>query len=1405
MANFESYSWASDSTGKRPSLPRRKSVFAGVATFLLLFTLTSAFIYQRYLLVKAEQKEDALEFANKVKTNLNESVTNSLAAAKMLASFLAFNNDIERFDSIVGQFVGSTNFFESAQIFRDSILKYEFPHAVAELPSQNINNLSPASRISALNARKLNRSFFVCPLVLADGVKGMASYHPVFKDTGFWGYVGVVSNLNTVLFNSGIDSGGRSGYFFNITVTNKRTGIESVIMHSDRPLSYAQEVNLDVPNGHWHISVVPGSRYMGAADLWILFGLAAILSALGGILIYNIVQRPQWLNFLVKQRTKQLIENEENYRTLFEKNPLPLWIYDKESLHFLEVNEAAREFYGYSEGEFKVMTLLDIRAPEDADKFRKQVNRNSGTDLREAGIWTHFKKNREQVRVFIFSRNIQYRGGEAKLVLLLDVSEKVKVEQELKRSEEKYRMLINQASDGIILYSFDGRIQSFNYAACELSGYSEEEFSRINLHQLFIGNKPVPEKGEDHPLEQGRGTTIYRWLKRKDGAELIVELNARLLDDGKILAIIRDITEREEMLSQLKASEEKFATAFHSSAMIFSIVDDEGRIIDANDAYRKLLELKEDVIGKTSLEAGLLRHTSPEIRQTHFQNIRNLLDKNGRIEKYELHLKDSYENNKIIFLSMEPISLGGKRHWFMSAVDVTSDKLREEQIEAFNERFSLIAAATKEVIWDHDFISNKTWGNNKLYEMYGYDPGEGIEINLESFTSHLHPDDKMGVIKRMYESIESKKGHVTEFFRFRMPDGSYRRFHDRAILKYDENGQAIRIMGSMQDITDEENIKNLLVKEKEISDSIINSLPGIFYLVGSDYRFIRWNKNFETITGYSAAELASLRPINLVPEKYHEGVRHIMDKSMKGAYQQIEVELLCKDGSLIPYFFNGQPIFYENQNCVMGIGLDQSEQQRSQQKIVESEKRYRELIEQASDAIIITTVDGNYVEVNSSACKLLGYSKEEFLSMNASKVVTTVTNITELRNKIENIRDTGESVINEVLLRRKDGTLVPVETHSKRLPGGGLIAFVRDLSERKKADKQIRESEERYRSLVENATEALLLYDIESQVFVNVSESACRLFKLTAEALLNSGFKGISPEFQKDASSEEIFEEKLQMALAGDKVNYEWNYLDSNGKNIPCETWLVRLPGPRVLIRASIQDISERKKYERELKSTSQKLRELYNALQNVREEERKHIAREIHDELGQQLTGLKMDMYSIYRGINADDSGVREKLQDILKLIDQTMGSVRKIAMELRPSILDDLGLLAALEWQAEEFEKRSLMKVNFRSAVGDIRIQPDTATALFRVFQELLTNVGRHSEASEVNVDVNIEGSDLFLKVDDNGIGFEPERVEVKRTLGLTGIKERINLIHGTYSILSGLGKGTRVIVSVPLLEKI
>jgi signal transduction histidine kinase len=232
-----------------------------------------------------------------------------------------------------------------------------------------------------------------------------------------------------------------------------------------------------------------------------------------------------------------------------------------------------------------------------------------------------------------------------------------------------------------------------------------------------------------------------------------------------------------------------------------------------------------------------------------------------------------------------------------------------------------------------------------------------------------------------------------------------------------------------------------------------------------------------------------------------------------------------------------------------------------------------------------------------------------------------------------------------------------------------------------------------------------------------------------------------------------------------------------------------------------IKDITERKQADEEIMKSQEQLRALAARLQSIREEERTSIAREIHDELGQALTGLKMDLSWLENKLPKKENSLIKKTQSMLNLIDSTIQTVRRVSTELRPGILDDLGLIAALEWQAQEFQDRTGIKCEFNSSLEEVELDRDRSTGVFRIFQETLTNVARHSNATQVNIRAEESIRNLILRVKDNGRGITKGEISDKKSLGLLGMRERAHIFGGEVEITGGAGKGTSVTVKIPI----
>ena len=221
---------------------------------------------------------------------------------------------------------------------------------------------------------------------------------------------------------------------------------------------------------------------------------------------------------------------------------------------------------------------------------------------------------------------------------------------------------------------------------------------------------------------------------------------------------------------------------------------------------------------------------------------------------------------------------------------------------------------------------------------------------------------------------------------------------------------------------------------------------------------------------------------------------------------------------------------------------------------------------------------------------------------------------------------------------------------------------------------------------------------------------------------------------------------------------------------------------------------------EDELVRSYQQVRKLASHLQDVREEERASMAREIHDELGQQLTALKLDIAWLSLKLKGGENDVIEKVSAMEKLLSTALITVKKIATELHPALLDKLGFVEAIKWQSREFEKRTGIKMALSLPQGLLDIPGKTSIALFRIFQECLTNISRHSQAANVSCVLRKNGDELSLTVTDDGKGFDVSAIEQMQSLGLLGMKERTVMIGGKYEVFSEPGKGTRVAVVLP-----
>jgi PAS domain S-box-containing protein len=463
----------------------------------------------------------------------------------------------------------------------------------------------------------------------------------------------------------------------------------------------------------------------------------------------------------------------------------------------------------------------------------------------------------------------------------------------------------------------------------------------------------------------------------------------------------------------------------------------------------------------------------------------------------------------------------------------------------------------------------------------------------------------------------------------------------------------------------------------------------------------------------------------------------------------------------------------------------------------ETDEKYRVLVEEAAEGIFILDSNGNYLEVNPSGVELTGYTPEELCRMNVKDLVTAESQLENPIRTPDPDPDKAEPLYAQRTLRRKDGRIIQAEVSARRLRNGTVMSVIRDVTERREAEEELHRSEKKYRFLFYDNPLPMWMFSRQDFRFISVNDAAIAQYGFSREEFLSMTIFDIRPEQDREALAATILNPERGIRHSG-----VWQHRRKDGSLLYAEiiSHDTRFEEQEVRLVLAI-DVTAKRKAEQLLQKAYEDSRRLAAHLEHVREEERLHIAREIHDELGQQLTALKMDISWLARKFDDADGAVREKFAELMVMADSTVQTVRRISSDLRPGMLEDLGLTATLEWYNEGVARRTDLAIDFQARGEEPVLPPLVAVTLYRIYQESITNVIRHAGASRVEVQLYYGEDALTLSVSDNGNGFDLQEAEQRRTLGLLGLRERVTLIRGTLTLDSAPGKGTLLHVQVPL----
>jgi len=666
------------------------------------------------------------------------------------------------------------------------------------------------------------------------------------------------------------------------------------------------------------------------------------------------------------------------------------------------------------------------------------------------------------------------------------------------------------------------------------------------------------------------------------------------------------------------------------------------------------------------------------------------------------------------------------------------------------------------------------------------------ELRSMNFSQLEHPED----LTRMTENLRALlAGEIPDFViekRFIRKNGETVWVQNSVSTIRDQAGRPVRIVRLTQDINERVRLHHAHEESESRFRLFMSNLPDYAWIKTSDGRYVFMNNRLESVLPSHRNDWSGRTDQDFWPSEIAVEYRKNDQSVLENRRQLQTLESWEYLGEHRDLLVNKFPIFDEHGEAVMvgGVSLDVTDQKRTERALLEAEQKYRGIFENVGEGIFQSTPDGRYVVANPALARMFGYESPEELIRSCNDISKQVYVDATRREEFKRLIESNDVVRDfEAEVYRKDRRTFWMSVNARAVRDlGGNISYYegtsQDITERKKAEKALRESEERYRELFENAKDVIYVHNM-SGIYTSVNRAAEELSGYPRNEIIGRPFWDfVAREYVKQ--TREYLCQKLDEV---GETNYEIEIITKSGKRVPVEvsSRFIYEDGVPIGVQGTARDITERKRAQMALQTYSRRLIE-------AQEAERQRIARELHDEIGQVLTALKINLHTIQSACQTNKCLPR--IEESMAIIDEAIGQVRELSFNLRPALLDDLGLTAALRWYVDQFAQRTGVRTELVSDIDAARLPRELEIACFRIAQEALTNIARHAHASKAAVHLKRSAAHLYVTISDNGVGFDVRNVERQvSALGLRGMSERASATKGALLINSKRDVGTQI----------